>query len=223
MSIRHFVTGLSLAGILFVLTTSGLAQQQPDVDAKLAITPEKRAVIGELLEVLEVKKQTVTLFNSILDQDQKQMPDFIWQGILSTKAGQDLSADSKEELRKKLLADSDRLSKRTRELFLERLDMGQIVEEVSIDVYDKYFTEAELKDLIAFYKTATGKKAIEVMPKMFGESMAKTMEAVKPKALEIMTEMVNEEAERVKRELQTKKSKQPANSQPSRGRRKPRN
>ena len=103
MPIRHLATGLSLAGILFV-TTSGLAQQQPDVDAKPAITPEKRAVIGELLEVLEVKKQTVTLFNSILDQDQKQMPDFVWQGILSTKAGQDLSADSKEELRKKLFS-----------------------------------------------------------------------------------------------------------------------
>lgn len=34
------------------------------------------------------------------------------------------------------------------------------------------FTEGELKDLIAFYKTSTGQKALSLMPKMTQETMA---------------------------------------------------
>lgn len=38
-------------------------------------------------------------------------------------------------------------------------------------IYDRNFTEAELDDLLAFYGTSTGKKAIAVMPRLMQESM----------------------------------------------------
>jgi hypothetical protein len=220
MSNKSLIPTLFLAGILFVPFSSVLAQQ-PDAIAKPTISPEKRALIAELLEALEAKKNSLALFNSVLDQDEKQMPDLIWQGVLNTKAGQELSDGSKEELRKKLVEDSARLSKRTRELFLERIDLGSLVEEVSTNIYDKYFTEAEIKDLTAFYKSSTGKKAIDVMPKMFAETMANTMETMKPRVLAIITELTDEEAERIKKEFETKKREDPPPARPGRSRRKP--
>lgn len=223
MSMTFLIRSLFLAGILFVHVTSVLAQQQPDTSAKPVISPEKRALIAELLEVTETKKNALAMFNSVLDQDEKQMPDIIWQGVLSTKDVQDLSADLQEELRKKLLTESASMSKRVRELFLERIDLTLIVEDISYDLYDKYFTEAEIRDLVVFYKSPTGKKTIEVMQKMFTESMSSTLEAIKPKVLEIVTELVNEEAERAKKELQAMKSKEPAKSPPPGRRRKPKN
>lgn len=36
-------------------------------------------------------------------------------------------------------------------------------------VYKKHFTESEIKELLAFYKTPTGKKSIEKMPLLFRE------------------------------------------------------
>lgn len=41
-----------------------------------------------------------------------------------------------------------------------------------IPVYDKYYTEGEIDQLIAFYNTPIGKKTIEVLPLISQESMA---------------------------------------------------
>lgn len=57
-------------------------------------------------------------------------------------------------------------------LFEERLAApGGMIERV-IPIYDKYFTHAEVRELLAFYRTPIGRRAIEVLPKVVGESMA---------------------------------------------------
>jgi hypothetical protein len=39
-------------------------------------------------------------------------------------------------------------------------------------VYARNFTAPELRDIVAFYKTPTGAKALHTMPKVMGEVMA---------------------------------------------------
>jgi len=39
------------------------------------------------------------------------------------------------------------------------------------DIYDRQFTRAEINDLIAFYQTPTGRKAIRTLPTIIKESM----------------------------------------------------
>jgi hypothetical protein len=209
-----------LAGIVLAHFSYSVAQQQSGTSAKPTVSPEKRALIAELLEVTEAKKNTVALFNSLMDQNEKQMPDVVWQSLTSIKEVQELSADQQESLRKELADDSNRMIKRMRDLFLERIDFARLVENLSVDIYDRYFTEAELKDLIAFYRSPTGKKTIEVMPKMFTESFANAIEAIKPKLLEISTILANEEADRVRKELQKKKTTRPSKPNPARRNRK---
>jgi hypothetical protein len=211
---------LILGGILFLNFSYVFSQQQSQINAN-QISPEKRALISELLEVTEAKKNAVAIFNAMLDENEKQMPDIVWQGLLNQKELQELDVEAKEALRKKLLAESERMNKRIRELFSAGIDMARVIEDVSVDLYDKYFTEDEIKDLIVFYKSHTGKKTTEVLPKMFGESMTNTMDAVKPKVLEIVAQLVNEETARVKKELETKKSPAARTPPQSRHRRKP--
>ena len=56
-------------------------------------------------------------------------------------------------------------------LFSEKLAApGGLIDQV-IPVYDKYFTHQEIKELIAFYETPTGKKAIVVLPKVVNEGI----------------------------------------------------
>jgi uncharacterized protein len=45
-----------------------------------------------------------------------------------------------------------------------------------IDLYDKYFTNEEIKGLIQFYESPVGRKAIEVLPAITQESMKHGME-----------------------------------------------
>ena len=220
MSMKFLARSLILGGILFLNFNCVLSQQQPQINAN-QISPEKRVLISELLEVTEARKNALAVFNAMLDENEKQMPDIVWQGLLNQKELQELDDEAKEALRKKLLAESERVNKRIRELFSAGIDMARVIEDVSVDLYDKYFTEDEIKDLIVFYKSHTGKKTTEVLPKMFSESMTNTMDAVKPKVLEIVAQLVNEETARVKKELETKKSPAARTPPQSRHRRKP--
>jgi hypothetical protein len=220
MSMKFLARSLILGGILFLNFNCVLSQQPSQINAN-KISPEKRALISELLEVTEAKKNALAVFNAMLDENEKQMPDIVWQGLLSQTEVQELDAEARDALRKELLAESERMNKRIRELFSAGIDMARIVEDVSVDLYDKYFTEDEIKDLIVFYKSHTGKKTTEVLPKMFGESMTNTINAIKPKVLEIMSQLVNEETARVKKELETKKSTAAPTRPASRRRRKP--
>ena len=43
--------------------------------------------------------------------------------------------------------------------------------ERAIRIYDRYFTLAELNDMIAFYETPSGRRSIEVLPELVQESM----------------------------------------------------
>jgi hypothetical protein len=52
----------------------------------------------------------------------------------------------------------------------KELNPNELVEKV-IPVYDKQLAAAEIKDLIRFYETPTGKKLIKVMPAITQESM----------------------------------------------------
>jgi uncharacterized protein len=54
-------------------------------------------------------------------------------------------------------------------LFEERID-GLL--DTVVPVYEKHFTPAEINDLLAFYRTPTGRKAISVMPAVMNESIA---------------------------------------------------
>jgi len=42
---------------------------------------------------------------------------------------------------------------------------------ITIPIYDKYFTEEEIRQIIAFYKTPIGQKIISTMPSVMREAM----------------------------------------------------
>lgn len=56
------------------------------------------------------------------------------------------------------------------EILKKVLDINEIISRL-IPIYDKYFSDAELQELIAFYKGTTGQKLIEVMPLIMEDSM----------------------------------------------------
>ena len=43
--------------------------------------------------------------------------------------------------------------------------------DLMVDLYARYFTEQEIRDLIDFYQTPTGQKSIAVMPALMQDSM----------------------------------------------------
>ncbi len=47
----------------------------------------------------------------------------------------------------------------------------RLLNEDMVGLYDKYFTESEIKDLVTFYKSSVGKKMVAVSPELNKEMM----------------------------------------------------
>lgn len=81
----------------------------------------------------------------------------------------------------KLVARTQRVNSITtlcKELF------DKMLKEDIVALYDKFYTENEINDLIAFYRTPTGQKVIQKMPEMQNEIMATVMRKYMPKMKE---------------------------------------
>ncbi|MFN6067013.1 MAG: DUF2059 domain-containing protein, partial [Pseudanabaena sp.] len=108
------------------------------------------------------------------------------------KAVPALNSD-RPEVQKQFSDIVSRMAVKYRDRVIKQIDINQLIEQVSYPIYDKYFTESELRDIIGFYKSPTGKKAINVLPQIMVDSMSRTNDILLPKMSRIMTEIISEE------------------------------
>ena len=66
-------------------------------------------------------------------------------------------------------------------LVREAFKVDELIKEI-IPLYDKYFTEQELRDLVAFYSSATGQRLIQTTPYMLKDVTKISVEYFKRKA-----------------------------------------
>jgi hypothetical protein len=104
----------------------------------------------------------------------------------------DLSEKDRERLLTRL-RDFDAFAERFHSLFVERLDFSEIIEAVYPPIYDEYFSEEELREMLVFYRTPVGRKSIEVMPSLMQEAGAGVEGRVQPVAVRLIQEIVAEE------------------------------
>jgi hypothetical protein len=155
----------ALIAVLIVLTTlpmTGRASllwrtQQQDPKAAtargtptsaLGIDPMKEADIRNLLEVVGTR----------------QLANQMMQSMLSTMKPMLMNALPPGEYREQLI-----------ELFFAKFQTkygDQQIVDLAVPVYDKYFSDEEIKELTKFYATPLGKKTIEVLPKVVADLQA---------------------------------------------------
>lgn len=201
-----------LACLFLSLSIISARAQDPPASAARSISPEKQALIRELLELTSSKKTIDAMLKAQADQMEKQLPDIIWQTVSGMEELKSLTPGQREELRLKLLSTSRSSGRRIYELLLEKIDFNKVIVDISMPLHDKYFSESELRNLVTFYKSDTGKKVIEVMPNLITESMTRAAEVIMPRIMELMTQMQQEETHRMEKEIQatTKKMERPA-------------
>lgn len=112
------------------------------------LTPAKRADIEKLLEVTGSAAMGKQLVLGMVNQA---------SGMLR-KSNPDLPADFMASLAIELEAVLDEAIPQFHEMV--------------IPLYSKYYTHAEVREIVAFYSTPLGRKTIQVMPALMGESLA---------------------------------------------------
>jgi len=153
------------------------------------IDADKRAAINELIEVTELTKRIEFIRQSFWHSAQRVFQQAAFQSLRKDPALKDASRD---ELIAKVNARADELTRKYQEMFTRRIDLDSLVKKVATDVYARHFSASEIRDIITFYKTPTGKKARELMPKIARESMIETKDLMKPELNAIVTEILAE-------------------------------
>jgi len=67
-----------------------------------------------------------------------------------------------------------RIPKEDRNFYERLLQVPQVMDRI-IPIYDKYYSEEELRDLLNFYGSPTGKKVISVTPNVMKDSLQETV------------------------------------------------
>jgi uncharacterized protein len=94
------------------------------------------------------------------------------------------------------------------EKFRSKADIHQLLE-FSIQIYDKYLSEEDIKGLIQFYSTPLGKKALQVLPKLSIELQGEGMKWGQNLGRQAMIEVLSEHPELEKAMEEARKNAHP--------------
>ena len=189
----------SIAILVFAVLLTGA-----NSPAQATISASKRALIKELNEVTGAKEATDQILESFISAQEQESAKTLETIFSVDKVS---SEEEKKEMLRKAKVSYDRVMNKFRDYFSTELNLGSAMDEISYTIYDKYFTEDELKDLIVFYKSPTGKKAMTVTPKIFADSMTLFSEKYGTKIQEFAKKTLDSEMTELKKELNPPSSK----------------
>ncbi|MBX9947873.1 MAG: DUF2059 domain-containing protein [Candidatus Obscuribacterales bacterium] len=162
--------------------------------AQAKLVPEKRDAIRRLMNVTRLPQVADKMYDMLLAQGQKSFELNLSRSIQEDSR---YSEQQKNDLMQQVVASSGRMFSRYRELLPKEINLPDVLESISTQVYDKYFTAKELNDISDFYQTEAGKKALDVLPQVMQESAQMTGEVVTPKVKSIVAQIVMEERMRM--------------------------
>jgi uncharacterized protein len=192
---------------IIVLVLTVLVFAFISANAQTDIAPEKVKAIKELSALVNANNRSEEMAKAMMGQFNSIQADVV-KAIINER--DDLTIEEKDGLEKALITDTKSATQKLQNRLFEKLEYNSMIEEVMATVYDKYYTLEEINDLITFYKTPTGQKALKVMQPLMLETMQITQSKLIPKVITAMQELKEEQRnELAKRanELKPRKSK----------------
>jgi hypothetical protein len=181
--------------ILAVILMAGVFAQPAKSAAE--ISESKQAAIREVLEIVglvgmaeQMREQQSMLELMQIQPSYREMMQF------AVSEYTELSDEDRQRLFDRF-RDFDAFAERFHDLFVERLDFSTIIKTVYTPLYDKTFSEEELRQMLVFYRTPVGRKTIEVTPSLMQEAAAGVETAVRPLAIGLIQEIVAEERKKL--------------------------
>lgn len=182
----------------FMLTCALLAP----VSAQTATSSEKQAAIKELVFLINGDNKMEEMMNAVVPQMQAQQEELM-KSSLDLHA--DLTAAEKQALADSFASERRYSVKRLMDRMMQKLNYNELMNEISYNLLDKYYTLEEVKDLTAFYKTPTGRKSLKMMAPMMTDTMLAMQEKVMPKMMIVIKEIMDEDKTEIEQRINAKK------------------
>jgi hypothetical protein len=180
-----FLAGLIALAFCFTVARPAHAQDTP--------TPEKTALIKELMKLLNTSSNSEAVVDQFLGQGLKQGAPLISQALLMEIPQDKLSQDEQKRLKAQADEATQRILVRVRTEFPKRVNIGEILDRVGVEIYAKYLSEEEIKELIILYKSPAAQKLLRLLPQITAEILPKMQEWITPAMTQLMEEAFAEE------------------------------
>ena len=174
--LRH----LSRLGVMALCLLPFGASAQAQEKSNDTISPAKLELIKELISVTDVANTAKLTMSQSMQAVTATLSGLFAKSLPDDLNGQNLSPEQLAQAKKGLAAFFAREMKANSEYMVKTIDFDKLVETVYVPLYDKYYNEQELRDLIVFYKTPTGQKVVIVEPLLAGDSTARTAQFLMP-------------------------------------------
>lgn len=168
-----------------------------EADAQTSVAPEKLTAIKELVALINADNKVEDLM-TLVSQQMDASSRATFKALLDERT--DLTAAERKAIEDSYYAEREASLKRFREKFIQKLNLSVMMEEISVAIYDKHYTLEEIRDLLAFYKTPTGKKSLRMMGAIMNDSMQAFNERMLPKIPIIIKEIEDD----IRREAEEK-------------------
>ncbi|NVE00479.1 DUF2059 domain-containing protein [Massilia sp. BJB1822] len=159
-----------------LLATLAIAAGQPAAAQDAAVSPEQKAAIQELLDVMD--------YRAVMTAAMRQMGQAL-PTMMRANAEQAILSNPKldEAGRKAALARMEQelpqMADTMQEVMLSPALMDDIIAE-TLPLYARHYTADEMRQIAAFYRTPVGKKTLQVMPQLMGEAMEMSQRVIAP-------------------------------------------
>jgi uncharacterized protein len=190
---NRFLAGLITLAFCFTVALPAYAQNDP--------MPEKKALIKELLGLMNAGSNSEAVSNQIMEQFQAPVANMITDQMRGWIQEQKLAPAEKKRMETEVYEFAQRVLTRVRAEFPKRVNYRELAEKIMLETYDKYFTEAEVKDLIAFYKTSTAQKFIRLLPQITAEMFPRLEKLIGPELTQLISESFDDELMKLKTKL----------------------
>jgi hypothetical protein len=147
--------------------------------------PPSEASIKQLLDVTQVRK--------LLETTMSQMDAFMQQAMQQVTQGQSITPELQKEIEKSR-AEAMAMMK-------EVLDWNKL-EPMYVRVYQKSFTQQEIDNLIAMYKTPAGQTLLAKMPVVLQNTMTEMQQLMQP-----IMQRIERTQQKIMAEIQAEKKK----------------
>ncbi len=199
MSMKILFTAVPAFCVGILLCFPSYAQTPDTMSAS-----EKRAVILEIRELTGVAS-----FSSKQDISKSNLSEALDPIILDDK---ELSQAQKDALKPVLAESKRRLEKALNDFAADSTIAGPLFEEVFIGLYDEKFTDAELRELVTFYRTPTGRKSALFLYSFIGDLSKAFSKAWSEKFRDFVKSKLDEEVNVLKKKAdEAKKTAPPLN------------
>ncbi len=168
------------------------------IHAQETVSPQKRALLDELIKVSDLATVTQKAMSMMADQVGANLKENLSKSMPGMES---LTPEQREKALALGREMGTRVVRRMFDALSKEINYNELIETVYIPVYNKYYSEDDLKGLIAFYKSPVGVKFVKVMPDVQAEATKLSQQSMSPKVMKIVGEIMSEEMARLQEDL----------------------